>query len=163
MAVNQELMGPCGLYCGVCAIYIADRDNNLKLKERLVTLYKGGIPGKGVLPGSEHLTVEDIHCRGCNSDDVFVYCRRCPIRDCTRAKRYEGCHQCDDFPCGYVETFPMAVGKKVILRAIPHWREVGTETFIRDEEARYICPECGNQVFRGAMRCNRCKTPLNLD
>ena len=163
MSVNRELIGPCGLYCGVCAIYIAHRDNNRKLKERLVTLYKGGAPDKGVLPGSEDLTIEDIRCKGCQSDEIFVYCRQCPIRDCVEERGYEGCYQCDDFPCGHIENFPMTVGKKVILRAIPHWRKVGTEKFVQDEEARYVCPECGNKLFRGAMRCNQCKTELDLD
>jgi hypothetical protein len=27
MKINQDLIAPCGLYCGVCAIYIAHRDN----------------------------------------------------------------------------------------------------------------------------------------
>lgn len=163
MKTDPGLISPCGLYCGVCAIYIADRDNNLKFKERLVGLYKGGIPGKGTLPGSEDLSIEDIHCRGCMSDDLFVYCRRCEIRDCAIEKGYAGCHECDEFPCGYIEDFPMAVGKKVILRAVPYRREVGTEKWIQDEEARYVCPECGNRVFRGAARCNQCKAKLDLD
>jgi len=34
MTVNPDLVSPCGLYCGVCAIYIAHRDNNHKFKER---------------------------------------------------------------------------------------------------------------------------------
>ncbi len=46
MVTNPDLISPCGLYCGVCAIYIAHRDNNIKLKERLVGLYKGGTPGR---------------------------------------------------------------------------------------------------------------------
>ncbi len=163
MTVNSELLGPCGLYCGVCAIYIAHRDNNRKFKERLVGLYKGSVPGKGTLPGSEGLTIEDIKCRGCQSDEVFIYCRRCPIRGCVNERGYEGCYECDEFPCRYVDAFPMAVGKKVILRAVPYWREVGTEKFVEDEKARYICPECGNRVFRGATRCNRCKASLDLD
>ncbi|MGD9031986.1 MAG: hypothetical protein PVJ69_05795 [Desulfobacteraceae bacterium] len=57
----------------------------------------------------------------------------------------------------------MTVGRKVILRAIPYWREVGTEKWIQDEEARYICPECGSKVFRGAAKCNQCKVILDLD
>jgi len=163
MTVNPDLVAPCGLYCGVCAVYIAHRDNNLKFKERLVNLYRGEVPGKGKLPNSEHLSVDDMKCRGCLSDEPFVYCRKCAIRDCTGEKGYTGCHQCDEFPCQHIENFPMAVGKKVILRAIPYWREVGTEKFIHDEEARYICPECGNKVFRGAVTCNRCKAKLDLD
>ncbi len=163
MEVNPDLVAPCGLYCGVCAIYMAHRDGNQKLKERLVGLYQGRIPGKGVLPKAEGLTADDIRCRGCLSDELFMYCQQCEIRACTKAKGYTGCHQCHDFPCSHVEDFPMAVGKKVILRAIPYWREVGTEKWIRDEEARYICPQCGNRAFRGAVRCNKCKSDLDLD
>jgi hypothetical protein len=120
MTVNPDLVSPCGLYCGVCAIYIAHRENNHKFKERLVDLYKGK------LPNSEKLSIEDIKCRGCLSDELFMHCRQCEIRACTKKKGYTGCHQCDEFPCHYIEHFPMPVGKKVILRAIPYWREVGT-------------------------------------
>jgi DNA-directed RNA polymerase subunit RPC12/RpoP len=51
----------------------------------------------------------------------------------------------------------------VMLRAIPHWREVGTEKWVEDEEARYHCPSCGHKLFRGAKRCNRCKAEVDLD
>ncbi|HDM10047.1 MAG: DUF3795 domain-containing protein [Deltaproteobacteria bacterium] len=163
MVINKELMGPCGLYCGVCAILIADRDNNDKFKERLVNLYRGGIPGKGTLPGSESLTIEDIKCSGCMSDNIFKYCKICEIKRCTKQRGYVTCHQCDEWPCEYIENFPMTVGKKVILRAIPQIRQWGLERFMEEEESRYVCPECGNKVFRGAARCNKCKTELDLD
>jgi len=162
MKINPDFVAPCGLYCGVCAIFIAHRDGNQKLKERLVHLYQGDA-GKGELPGAERLSVDDIQCEGCLSEKPFVYCRLCNLKNCTKEKGYSGCHECDEFPCQYIEDFPMSVGKKVILRAIPHWRNVGTEKWIEDEEARYICPECGNKVFRGAMRCNKCKAALDLD
>jgi len=163
MTVNPELVAPCGLYCGVCAVYIADRDDNTKLKKRLRDVYQGKISGKGKLPNSETLAVEDIRCRGCLSDHRFMHCRQCEIRECARLKGYAGCHQCGEFPCPHIENFPMAVGKRVILRAIPYWRSVGTEKYIADEAARYLCPECGNPLFRGVTRCNRCKTQLDLD
>lgn len=160
---RSDLISPCGLYCGVCAIYMADRDNNVKFKDRLVEVYKGNIDGKGRLEGSENLSREDIKCSGCMSDDVFIYCKECDIKKCTREKGYSGCHECDDFPCEYIENFPMTVGKRVILRAIPYWREVGTEKYIEDEEARYVCPECGNRLFRGVVKCNQCKARVDLD
>ena len=62
-----------------------------------------------------------------------------------------------------IDNFPMTIGKKVILRAIPYWREVGFEKWIGDEEARYVCPECGQKVFRGVVVCNRCKAKLDSD
>jgi hypothetical protein len=163
MKINPNFISPCGLYCGVCAIYIAHREANQKFKERLVNVYKGNVPGKGMLPNGDELSIEDINCCGCLSDEQFLHCRQCEIRDCTKQKGYTGCHQCDEFPCQHIDDFPMTVGKKVILRAIPYWREFGTEKWIQDEEARYICPECGNKVFRGVVRCNQCKANLNLD
>ena len=163
MPANPEFASFCGLYCGVCAIHIAGRDNNAKLKARLVNLYKGGVPGKGTLPNSETLTTADIHCGGCRSDDLFMHCRQCEIRDCAQARGISGCHACGEFPCAHIENFSMNVGRQVILRCVPYRRKVGTEKWIRDEEARYHCPDCGNRVFRGAMKCNRCKSKLDLD
>jgi len=149
MKIQKELMPPCGLYCGVCGILIADRDNNLKFKERLTTVY--------------NLPVEEIQCQGCRSNQVFTYCKACFIKDCTTQKGYEGCHQCKDFPCEYIENFPLPVGKKVILRVVPRWREIGTEKVIEEEEKRYVCPGCGYKLFRGAKTCRNCKKPVDVD
>lgn len=149
MEVKKEWCAPCGLYCGVCAILIADRDDNQKFKERLTTVYDVG--------------AEEIHCKGCLSDDLFLYCRVCPIRDCVERKGLMGCHQCGEFPCDYIENFPLPVGKKVILRSIPAWRELGTERWVGEETERYHCPECGYPLFRGARRCRRCKTQVDVD
>ena len=149
MEDKKKLAAPCGLYCGVCAILIADRDNNTKFKERLTGVY-------GV-------TADQIQCQGCLSDELFVYCQSCPIRSCAIEKGIEGCHQCDDFPCQFIDDFPLPVGKKVILRAIPTWRELGTERWMEEEEKRYHCPHCGYAVFRGVQRCRNCQSPLELD
>jgi predicted RNA-binding Zn-ribbon protein involved in translation (DUF1610 family) len=155
--INPDYLAPCGLYCGVCAILKATQDGNQKFKERLVGVYKGKIAG------AENLSAEDIQCRGCLSEEPFFYCQDCDIKACTQSKGYAGCHECDEFPCSLIENFAMPVGKTVMLRAVPYWREVGTETFVQDEEARYICPNCGNHLFRGAQRCNRCKIEVDLD
>lgn len=149
MTANRDLLAPCGLYCGVCAVSIAHREGNEKFKEKLGPVY-------GV-------TAEEIRCRGCQSDEVFMYCKACPIRSCATEKGYEGCYQCDDFPCSFIDDFPQPVGKKVIMRAIPQWREMGTEKWVAAEEARYRCPQCGHGLFRGAKRCRECKTPVDLD
>ena len=161
--INPGFVSPCGLYCGVCAIHIADRDNNEKLKEKLLALYKGKVPGKGTLPSSETLSTRDIRCKGCLSDDRFMHCEQCAIRECAMEKALQGCHLCDKFPCALVDNFPMAVGKKVILRAVPERREMGTKAWVQNEEKRYHCPECQNKVFRGAMTCNKCRASLDLD
>jgi hypothetical protein len=154
---NPDLLAPCGLYCGVCGLFYATRDDNPVFLEKLLGFYRGRIPGM------ERVGKEDLRCQGCLSETVSVFCRVCPVKNCTREKGYAGCHQCDDFPCRFIEEFPIPVGKKVILRAVPHWREHGTERWAADEEARYLCPRCGHQLFRGAKRCNRCEAAVDLD
>lgn len=149
MEIQKELLAPCGLYCGVCAIRIAHRDNNQKFKERLAPVY-------GVQP-------EGICCQGCLSSEVFAYCIKCPIRSCAQEKGYDGCHECPEFPCEHIEKFPVPVGKKVILRSIPQRRSMGIEKWVYEEEKRYHCPSCGTPLFRGAKRCNQCKETVDLD
>ncbi|TXT58962.1 MAG: hypothetical protein BAJALOKI1v1_1510007 [Promethearchaeota archaeon] len=151
--INRDLMAPCGLYCGVCSIYIAHRDDNEKFKRVLLPVYKAFVK-----------STDDIACTGCLSEGVvFPVCQKCAIKSCVREKGIDGCHQCVEWPCKFVENFPLAVGKKVIKRAIPTWRELGDEKFVEEEEQRYHCPECGNQLFRGAKKCNKCKTSVNVD
>jgi hypothetical protein len=150
MEVKKEWLARCGLYCGVCAVLIADRDDNEKFKEKLLGVY--GLS-----------STDQVRCKGCLSDDRFLYCDACPIRDCCDDKGIEGCHQCDDWPCKYIESFAYPVGKKVMMRAIPTWREHGTEKWVEMEEERYHCPECGYVLFRGAKRCRGCGIDVDVD
>ena len=149
MKEKNKLAAPCGLYCGVCGVYIAHKNNDTKFKERLQNVYWVG--------------TEEIKCNGCLSDVLFKYCLDCPIRTCTASKGIEGCHECRDFPCQFIDDFPLPVGQKVILRAIPAWRQLGTEKWMEKEEERYHCPHCGYKLFRGAKRCRNCKQPVDVD
>ena len=157
MKVEPKFLAPCGLYCGVCGVFYATRDNNDKFLERLLAMYQEKISGL------EGISIEDLKCEGCLSDRVSLFCRSCSIKACTQEKGYSGCHECDDFPCDFIDNFPMPVGKKVILRAIPYRQEHGTKKWVYDEEARYVCPDCGHRIFRGAKRCNKCKITVDLD
>ncbi|MDX2512856.1 MAG: DUF3795 domain-containing protein [Desulfobacterales bacterium] len=157
MKIESRFLAHCGLYCGVCGVFYATRDNNEKFLERLLSMYQEKIPGL------EGISIEDLKCEGCLSDRVSLFCGSCAIKACTSEKGYSGCHECDEFPCDHIENFPVAVGKKVILRAVPYRRKHGTEKWVRDEEARYACPECGHSIFRGAKRCNKCMAAVDLD
>ena len=147
--VNEDLLAPCGLYCGVCGVFIAHKEGNEKFRARLAEFY-------GVAP-------EALNCDGCQSPVRAEFCRVCHIRACTEEKGFYSCHQCDDWPCEFIEDFPVPVGKKVIMRAIPTWAKLGTEKYVAEEEKRYLCPSCGHQLFRGARRCRQCKEEVDLD
>ena len=157
MTINPHLMAPCGLYCGVCAVYKATRDNNIKLKEVLAGVYRGK------LPGSENLRPEQVTCWGCLSGQTWAHCTGCAIRACAQGRGLAGCHQCQDFPCQTIQDFPMAIAKKVIMRSVPRRAQVGDEAWAAEEEARYRCLSCGQDLTRGAPRCHHCGMAVDLD
>ena len=158
---NKALMAPCGLYCGTCGVYIAHRDNNTKFRDKLAQLY-------GTKP-------EETACLGCMQSEpagcLYSFCRSCNIRECIKKKGYYSCHQCDEFPCEHIENFILPVGKRVMLKAIPKWRELvqelgdeeGSVTWARQECERYHCTQCGYPLFRGAIRCRNCKHEVAQD
>jgi len=152
--VNKELLSPCGLYCGVCRVYVAHRDNDVEFKKELLPIYKAY--------GAK--TIEDIACTGCLSDGIiFPFCQSCLIKVCIKNKKIEGCRQCEEFPCEIIHNWPSAPGKKIILRNIPAWRELGTEKWVEYVENRYKCPECGSLLYRAVKTCNKCNANVELD
>lgn len=152
---NKDLMAPCGLYCGLCGVYIATRDNNEKFKTVMGNLY-------GTPP-------DQTECLGCMQpdppDNLYGFCKMCPIRDCVKAKGFYSCHQCDEWPCEMIRKFGLATGRRVMERTIPIWREKvaqlgdekGSVEWARSECERYHCSSCGSPLFRGAQRCRVCK------
>ena len=155
---NRDLMAPCGLYCGVCGVYLATRDGNAKFKALLGRLY-------GTPP-------EQTECLGCMQADppqmLYAYCRSCRIRECVLSRGFTSCHPCHEWPCGLIDSFPLATGRRVILRTMPLWREQvarhgeerGRVEWARAECARYHCPSCGEPLFRGAQKCRSCGAAL---
>ena len=154
VGINKDLLSPCGLYCGVCRVYIAHRDNDIDFKKELFPFYKAY--------GAK--SVEDMACTGCLSDGIhFPFCRSCAIKDCIKNKEIEGCYQCTEFPCEIIAKWPSEPGKEIILYNIPAWREYGTEKWVEAVEKRYQCPKCGKQLYRGVSNCNKCNAPVDLD
>jgi hypothetical protein len=150
--MNKDLIPPCGLYCGACGVYIATQENDEKIKEEFSRAY-------GV-------SVSEVRCRGCmsdNPDDIFIYDRICPIKTCVKDRKIEGCFQCADFPCSFVDNFPVEEGKRIILRSIPMWKKLGTEKWVEQEIVRFQCSSCGTPFYRLSKYCRKCKSPVHSE
>jgi len=155
---SKNLMAPCGLYCGVCGVYIATRDKNEKFRAVMANLY-------GTKP-------EETECLGCMQSDpsakICNWCKVCVIKNCVKSKGYYSCHQCDQWPCSMINNLGLATGVRAVKRTIPIWREKvaqhgdvrGSVEWARAECERYHCSSCGEPLFRGAQRCRACKKPV---
>jgi hypothetical protein len=148
MSFKKEYLSPCGMYCSVCAVRVADRDNDQELKGMLAPIF-------GTKP-------EQVACEGCLSDKTFQFAKACAIRACAGEKCLESCHQCKDFPCDHFKTFPFEIARQQMLAAIPRWKELGTEQWVMETEKRFTCSHCGSLLHRYATLCNRCRKPADF-
>ncbi len=144
--MNPKLLAPCGLYCGVCGIYYANKHGNEKLKQKLAKAY--------------WCKPDQIACEGCLSDNKYFYCKSCKIRECVQKKGFRGCHECSEFPCEYITNYPYQLAKKFMLKSIPARKERTDAEWVAWEEQNWTCKACGAIAFRGAKRCPICKEPL---
>jgi hypothetical protein len=147
----------CGLYCGACEVVNATTNEE---KSRVIGLFESQIPGW-------HATLEEMHCSGCKSDDVFVNCAKCPIRSCAKVKGIDFCHQCIEYPCD-IHKFMRSASKQIpILRHVKAMelnqefiRTRGVEEWLADQEAKWRCPECGSSFSWYREECLDCKKDL---
>lgn len=148
MEERKKLVAPCGVYCGICPVYIADKGNLERLKERIATAF--------------NVSTKEVLCDGCRSGRVFLGDADCTVKPCALAKGVEGCFACDAFPCKNIEDRPDPI-RRVILRSVPALKELGIDSFVEQEEEHYRCPHCGYRLFMGARRCRNCNNAVDLD
>ena len=143
---SQELIAPCGVYCGVCPQMVAYKNNNERLKEKLAVNY-------GLKP-------KDISCDGCTSDNPFILCASCEIKSCVQKKGIESCAECQEFPCDTIENFPVPQFIKKVKWDVNCRREIGKDNWIAKSIELNTCPSCESLNHWVAKRCISCKEEL---
>ncbi|MFA6910559.1 MAG: DUF3795 domain-containing protein, partial [Candidatus Cloacimonadaceae bacterium] len=85
-------LAACCLDCASCETYIAHQANDLEKKQDIAERWSKHYDGE--------LTTFDIVCDGCMSDgNRFIWCKRCPIRDCVKDKGLNNCAECEIGTC----------------------------------------------------------------
>ena len=85
-------ISPCGICCEKCDAFIATRDNNEALFDKLAADYQKNM--------GTTITKDELHCVGCTQTGQHIsFCAECEIRSCASSKGYQTCAQCIDFPC----------------------------------------------------------------
>jgi len=151
----------CGLFCGACDILNCYR----------ASLETGVPPAWEDLPQRfrEHLHKAEVICKGCKTDVLFEGCKRCSIRACASKKNIEACNECTEYPCPEVtrrmehisgrlkELLPHT---KVMFRDIDMLKETGVEQWVKDQEQRWCCPQCGAPFTWYQDTCSACSLKL---
>jgi hypothetical protein len=151
-AVNKEnLVAPCGLYCGACPMYLATQENDEK---RLSSLFSSG---------TMKFSREDLLCDGCiGGGRVATFCLKCAIRDCASDKtKTRRCSECADFPCSRITDFNNdgMLHHAEVLENLRQLRAMGIKDWTKHEEERWQCSKCKARISWYEPECSKCKTP----
>ena len=133
-AMNEELIAPCGMNCGICSAYLA---------------YYHDIKSKGIrMP----------YCVGCRPRDkrcAFLK-KRCELL-MSNEVRY--CYECSNFPCEglkHLDNRYRTYFKMSMIENLECIRGNGINEFLKREQEKWRCPECGGVICCHNGICFNC-------
>lgn len=148
--MSLELVGKCGLYCGACSIYRAQRDDP-HWQAELAREFK--------------CKPEQVRCNGCGALTDACWGKGCPIVLCTAEKGYRYCYECPKYRADTCEAFGKLAERYlrsgVDVRANLAQIESGaTAEWLERCREKFSCPSCGQPVTVSARRCRVCGSNL---
>ncbi len=128
-ATNPFLIAPCGIDCRLCRAY--SRDN--------------------------------VTCPGCRGDDraKSKSCVNCKIKNCEKLAqgKFEYCFECGDYPCARLvhldKRYRTRYGTSV-LENLAGIQAGGILNFVKSENIKWACPQCGNLLSMHKPQCLFC-------
>jgi len=133
-AERIRLLAPCGMDCAVCSAYLAQAH---------------GIPKKrGAIS----------HCLGCRARPKQCACLKGRCRRLATG-RVDYCFECPDYPCerlGRIDRRHRTTYGMSFLENLAVIRQHGAEAFVRFQQSRFGCPQCGGLRSVHNRKCFVC-------
>jgi len=128
-AVKKTLIAPCGMNCLLCMAYPREKKQ----------------------------------CPGCRGDDTNKSrsCAACIIKNCVKlAETSSGyCFNCEKYPCLRLRQLDKRYRTKYsmsMIENLEYIRQQGITEFIKNEEKRWTCPQCGGAICVHRDNCLYC-------
>ena len=131
---EQDLLAPCGDYCGGCAQYNGLAVATAKLLRELADLYGFEFRSQGAFEFGEFLKglewfIANATCPGCREGGGPPWCQ---VRPCCLEKELQVCFECDEFPCSKMEE----VADPDTMDRYRRFQELGFEAWADEERRR---------------------------
>ena len=133
--LNEELIAPCGMNCGICSGYLA---------------YKNNIHGKG-FPNC-------IGCRPRKKQCAFLK-KKCKDDLKLLKGEIKFCYECSYYPCEILTGLDKKYRGKYGMSMIDNLSEIknkGINYFIENQETKYKCQKCSNLICIHNKKCFVC-------
>ena len=100
-------------------------------------------------------------CAGCLNSDRGKpeHCRTCKIKDCVKTKELSYCFECSDYPCRLIKSLEKSYSiryQACLMENSEFVRQYGLDLFMKAQEKRYTCPNCGGIISIHDRECSEC-------
>lgn len=132
--MEENLIAPCGMNCGLCVSYLAMK-NDLNRQG----FHKKYCPG--CIARGEHCLFMKDQC-GLVGNGLVRFC-----------------HECVDFPCKRLKSLDKRYRTKYHISMIENLmsiKEYGMEKFLETQAETWRCPECGGTICCHNGLCLHC-------
>jgi hypothetical protein len=134
---NAELIAPCGINCGTCIAYLREKKNR---------------------------------CHGCRHADLNIPVSRlsCKIKNCEQLLKTESklCSDCQLFPCARLKHIDKRYRTKYYTSLVQNLvtiRETGMASFLKNEDRKWTCSNCGSMLSVHRNSCMKCNLELKRE
>lgn len=132
---NKELIAPCGMNCGICIGHLRDKK-----------------------PCGACFKIDDVN--------KPKHCRSCSIANCEFLKKTKSgyCYECEKYPCIRLKNLDNRYRTKYGMSMIGNLdfiKDAGIENFIKYEEKRWRCKNCGSGLCVHRDFCLNCNAERN--
>ena len=149
---DTQLLSRCGIYCGACYIYRAERDCGELIRE---------------VAKWQQVELEDVKCNGCFAPDEekWANCQKCYPRKCQKEKGLSFCHECDqfwDYSCERyrkLEEFCAKRGENTRQNMVKIMAD--QSKWLEEQRAKWRCGSCGKTISWYEKTCHHCGKNLN--
>ena len=129
---DTDLIAPCGMNCGICLGFFGYTISGNKRKMKC----------PGCFPSDKSCAFIKKHCKKLTKKEI------------------QYCYECNDFPCDqlkkldkrYRERFEMSM-----IDNLEYIRDNGMDKFLKQQEKKYKCPECGGVICVHTRKCYSCE------
>ena len=147
---SRNLIGKCGLYCGACSIYRAQRDSD-EWRNRIAE--------------KSNCSSKEVRCNGCGDLTSACWGKGCKIVVCTQAKGFNFCYECPEYEsksCSKYESLSERyLNIEVDLRSnLSRIKEGKIDEWLQDSEDIFKCKVCGKPISAWSSECHHCGSKL---
>lgn len=149
----NELVGKCGLYCGACAIYRAERDSP---------------QWRAKIAANCECSPEQVRCNGCGNLSPECWGNGCKIVQCSKEKGLNYCYECPEYDADSCEKFRgLADGyleDGIALREnLLRIKGGKIREWLQESQTKFTCSICGKPLAVGSISCHHCGAEIKKD